>query len=121
MQPSQYINTILVPKDGEIPLDIQKLASQGIFDVVFILVIILIGIQHFEYIVHFAWKQLFYLGINVFLQIVVDSGRDPKVGVIFDPKSLIQAIADLLINYVRTNATKARTKWYCTEILEEAN
>ncbi|XP_044496363.1 uncharacterized protein YNL011C isoform X2 [Mangifera indica] len=73
--PSQYINTILVPKDGEIPLDIQKLASQGIFDV-----------------------------------IVVDSGRDPKVGVIFDPKSLIQAIADLLINYVRTNATKARTK-----------
>lgn len=55
MQPSQYINTILVPKDGEIPLDIQKLDSQGIFDVVFILVIILICIQHFEYIVHFAW------------------------------------------------------------------
>ncbi|XP_031268256.1 uncharacterized protein LOC116126733 isoform X2 [Pistacia vera] len=53
--PSQYINTLLVPKDGEIPLDIQNLASQGIFDVVFILiVIILIGIQHLEYIVHFA-------------------------------------------------------------------
>lgn len=34
MQPSQYINTILVPKDGEIPIDVQSLADQGIFDMV---------------------------------------------------------------------------------------
>lgn len=52
VQPSQYINTLLVPKDGEIPLDIQHLASQGIFDVVFmVIIIILIGII----VVYFAW------------------------------------------------------------------
>ena len=34
VQPSQYINTLLVPKDGEIPVDDQCLAAQGIFDVV---------------------------------------------------------------------------------------
>lgn len=34
VQPSQYINTLLVPKDGEIPVDVQCLAAQGIFDVV---------------------------------------------------------------------------------------
>ncbi|KAG8490811.1 hypothetical protein CXB51_014018 [Gossypium anomalum] len=34
--PSQYINTLLVPKDGEIPIDIQSLSSQGIFDVVIV-------------------------------------------------------------------------------------
>jgi hypothetical protein len=28
------INTLLVPKDGEIPVDIQRLAAQGIIDVV---------------------------------------------------------------------------------------
>ncbi|XP_052291430.1 uncharacterized protein YNL011C isoform X1 [Citrus sinensis] len=65
--PSQYINTILVPEDGEIPLDIQCLASQGIFDV-----------------------------------ITVHSICDPKVGIIFDPKSLIQAIADLLGRHMKT-------------------
>ncbi|RVW18860.1 Uncharacterized protein YNL011C [Vitis vinifera] len=32
--PSQYINTLLVPKDGQIPVDVQCLASQGIFHVV---------------------------------------------------------------------------------------
>ncbi|KAF3961857.1 hypothetical protein CMV_013569 [Castanea mollissima] len=32
--PSQYINTLLVPKDGEIPVDVQCLAVQGIFDVI---------------------------------------------------------------------------------------
>nr|AGG38108.1 maternal effect embryo arrest 18-3 protein [Dimocarpus longan] len=32
--PSQYINTLLVPKEGAIPLDLQCLASQGIFDLV---------------------------------------------------------------------------------------
>ncbi|KAL5772254.1 hypothetical protein ACOSQ2_012178 [Xanthoceras sorbifolium] len=70
--PSQYINTLLVPKEGEIPLDIQCLASQGIFDVV-----------------------------------TVDSIHDPKVGIIFDPQSLIQAIADLIGRYMSTNVTGA--------------
>ncbi|XP_065878416.1 uncharacterized protein [Euphorbia lathyris] len=32
--PSQYINTLLVPKKSEIPLDVHCLASQGIFDVI---------------------------------------------------------------------------------------
>lgn len=36
MQPSEYINTIFVPKDGQIPIDINCLAAQGIFDVVFV-------------------------------------------------------------------------------------
>ncbi|CAK7350433.1 unnamed protein product [Dovyalis caffra] len=31
--PNKYINTLLVPKDGEIPIDVQCLSSQGIFDV----------------------------------------------------------------------------------------
>lgn len=39
VQPSQYINTLLVPKDGEIPIDVQCLTSQGIFDVVCKLII----------------------------------------------------------------------------------
>lgn len=34
VQPNQYINTLLVPKEGEIPIDIPCLTSQGIFDVV---------------------------------------------------------------------------------------
>lgn len=34
MQPSHYINTLLVPRDGEIPVDVQCLADQGIFEVV---------------------------------------------------------------------------------------
>ncbi|KAH7837083.1 hypothetical protein Vadar_009328 [Vaccinium darrowii] len=57
-QPSQYINTLLVPKDGCIPVDVDCLAAQGIFHV-----------------------------------ITVDSIHDPKVGVIFHPESLIQALA----------------------------
>ncbi|KAF2300704.1 hypothetical protein GH714_015242 [Hevea brasiliensis] len=59
--PSQYINTLLVPKEGEIPIDVPCLTSQGIFDVIF-----------------------------------VDSFRDPKVGIIFNPKSLINAIANVV-------------------------
>ncbi|KAG5517025.1 hypothetical protein RHGRI_037690 [Rhododendron griersonianum] len=59
--PSQYINTLLVPKDGRIPVDVDCLAAQGIFHV-----------------------------------ITVDSIHDPKVGVIFHPESLIQALGDLL-------------------------
>lgn len=37
MQPSHYINTLLVPRDGEIPVDVQCLADQGIFEVVCVL------------------------------------------------------------------------------------
>jgi hypothetical protein len=33
-QPSDYINAILVPRDGQIPVDTDVLASQGIFHVV---------------------------------------------------------------------------------------
>ncbi|XP_027161791.1 uncharacterized protein LOC113762511 isoform X3 [Coffea eugenioides] len=60
-KPNQYINTILVPKDGQIPVDVEVLTAQGIFHVV-----------------------------------TVDSIPDPKVGVIFDPESLIEALSNLL-------------------------
>ncbi|KAL4563291.1 hypothetical protein LXL04_027331 [Taraxacum kok-saghyz] len=59
--PSEYINTIFVPKDGEIPVDIKSLATQGIVHVV-----------------------------------RVDSVKDPKVGVVYEPTSLIQALSNLL-------------------------
>lgn len=68
-QPSQYINTLLVPKDGRIPVDVDCLAAQGIFHV-----------------------------------ITVDSIPDPKVGVIFHPESLIQALGDLLSECTSTDA-----------------
>ncbi|KAJ9565869.1 hypothetical protein OSB04_001835 [Centaurea solstitialis] len=58
---SQYINTVFVPKDGEIPVDIKCLAAQGIV-----------------HVVH------------------VESMHDPKVGIVYEPTSLIQALADLL-------------------------
>ncbi|XP_060672931.1 uncharacterized protein YNL011C [Ziziphus jujuba] len=67
---NQYINTILVPKDGEIPVDVQRLAAQGIFDV-----------------------------------IPVNSILDPSVGVMFDPKSLIHALAALAGRYESKNVT----------------
>ncbi|KAK7306555.1 hypothetical protein VNO77_44503 [Canavalia gladiata] len=63
--PSHYINTLLVPRGGEIPVDIECLSAQGIFDV-----------------------------------IVVDSLRDPKVGIIYDPKSLITSLANLIDRYM---------------------
>ncbi|KAI3466728.1 hypothetical protein Pfo_023391 [Paulownia fortunei] len=59
--PSQYINTIFVPKDGQIPIDIDCLAAQGIFRVV-----------------------------------TVDSVHDSTAGILFDPKSLIQSLSNLL-------------------------
>jgi hypothetical protein len=36
------------------------------------------------------------------LQIVVDSLLDPKVGIIYDPKSLIRALADLIERYMKS-------------------
>ncbi|XP_048230301.1 uncharacterized protein YNL011C isoform X8 [Ricinus communis] len=38
-KPSQYINTLLVPKEGEIPIDAHCLATQGIFNVMDILLL----------------------------------------------------------------------------------
>ncbi|XP_039848221.1 uncharacterized protein YNL011C-like [Panicum virgatum] len=60
-RPSDYVNAILVPEGGQVPLDIENLAAQGIFHVV-----------------------------------TVESVHDPKVGVIFDPRSLIQALTSLI-------------------------
>lgn len=60
--PSEYINTVFVPKDGEIPVDIKYLATQGIVHVV-----------------------------------NVESMHDPKVGIVYEPTSLIQALSNLLI------------------------
>ncbi|KAF8413767.1 hypothetical protein HHK36_001760 [Tetracentron sinense] len=68
--PNAYINALLVPRDGQILVDAQCLAAQGIFHV-----------------------------------ITVDSMHDPKVGIIFDPKSLIQALADLISEYTSTHIT----------------
>ncbi|CAK9148152.1 unnamed protein product [Ilex paraguariensis] len=70
--PSRYVNTLLVPKDGQITVDAECLAAQGIFHV-----------------------------------ITVDSMHDPKVGIIFDPKSLIQALADMLSGRMSWNVTGA--------------
>ncbi|KAF9672437.1 hypothetical protein SADUNF_Sadunf11G0041600 [Salix dunnii] len=56
--PNQYINTLLVPKDGQIPIDVQCLASQGIFDVVCVLISLLLvafGLNSGSYI----FKQLY--------------------------------------------------------------
>ncbi|XP_047173115.1 uncharacterized protein YNL011C isoform X1 [Vigna umbellata] len=65
--PNHYINTLLVPRNGEIPVDTDSLAAQGIFDV-----------------------------------ILVDSIRDPKVGIIYDPSSLIRSLADLTDRYMKS-------------------
>ncbi|KAI7733959.1 hypothetical protein M8C21_031965 [Ambrosia artemisiifolia] len=58
--PNEYVNTVFVPKDGQIPVDIKFLADQGIVNVVH-----------------------------------VKSMHDPKVGIVYEPTSLIQALADL--------------------------
>ncbi|GAU30267.1 hypothetical protein TSUD_384880 [Trifolium subterraneum] len=65
--PSQYINTLLVPRNSKISVDVNCLSAQGIFDV-----------------------------------IVVDSLLDPRVGIIYDPKSLIRALADLIERYMKS-------------------
>ncbi|XP_062095889.1 uncharacterized protein YNL011C [Humulus lupulus] len=65
--PGQYINTLLVPKGGEIPVNIQTLAAQGIVDVIY-----------------------------------VNSVCDPKIGVLFDSKSLIEALAEVIGKFMST-------------------
>ncbi|KAM0946036.1 putative 2-phospho-L-lactate transferase CofD, CofD-like domain superfamily [Dioscorea sansibarensis] len=59
--PSDYINALLVPRDGQITVDAENLAAQGIFEVV-----------------------------------TVDSVQEPKVGRVFNPRSLIKALTDLM-------------------------
>ncbi|XP_047946013.1 uncharacterized protein YNL011C isoform X2 [Salvia hispanica] len=59
--PNQYINTIFVPKGGQILIDTDKLAAQGISHVV-----------------------------------TVESVHDAAAGIIYDPTSLIQSMANLL-------------------------
>lgn len=51
---------------------------------------------------HYLWTLVVtnYLFI---LQINVDSIHDPKVGVTFDPKSLIQSLADVVATHMSTN------------------
>lgn len=62
---NDYVNAILVPEGGQVPLDIENLAAQGIFHVV-----------------------------------TVKSIHDPKVGVIFDARSLIQALTILISEHM---------------------
>ena len=40
IQPSDYVNAILVPEGGQVPLDIENLAAQGIFHVVRIYILL---------------------------------------------------------------------------------
>nr|GEW50087.1 maternal effect embryo arrest 18 [Tanacetum cinerariifolium] len=68
-KPSQYINTILAPKDGQIPVEVKSLAAQGIVHVV-----------------------------------PVESMHDPKVGIVYEPTSLIQALANLLTGSTNTES-----------------
>jgi len=70
-RPSNYVNAILVPEGGQVPLDIENLAAQGIFHVV-----------------------------------TVESVHDPKVGVIFDPRSLIQALTSLISEEMDTHLSE---------------
>ncbi|KAH9618542.1 hypothetical protein KSS87_009640, partial [Heliosperma pusillum] len=59
--PNKYINAILVPRNGEVAVDLSALKNQGIQDVV-----------------------------------IVDSVNERKAGITFDPKALIQSLANLL-------------------------
>ncbi|KAG0465573.1 hypothetical protein HPP92_019737, partial [Vanilla planifolia] len=61
---SDYINALLVPKDGKVSVDVDALVSQGI--------------------VHVA---------------TVESIDYPNVGIIFEPRSLIEALMSLICNF----------------------
>lgn len=61
---NDYVNTLLVPRGGQVPVNVEHLAAQGIFQVV-----------------------------------TVDSIHDPKVGVVFDPRSLIGALTSLILDF----------------------
>ena len=40
VQPNDYVNAILVPEGGQVPLDVENLAAQGIFNVVRIYILL---------------------------------------------------------------------------------
>ncbi|XP_068664451.1 uncharacterized protein YNL011C isoform X2 [Aristolochia californica] len=66
--PGDYINALVVPKDGRVRVDLESLATRGIFHVV-----------------------------------CADSMHDPNLGILFEPKSLIQALADVIFEYKNTH------------------
>lgn len=89
VQPGYYINTLLVPKDGDIAVDFKKLSEQGISDVVSI------SPTFTCFHVYVRNKHLLVLSFCL-LQRVVESVRDPKHGVLFNPSSLINTLASLV-------------------------
>lgn len=93
VQPGYYINTLLVPKDGEIAVDLKQLSEQGIDDVVSISLSLLLSLCFQVYVGNN--KHLFVLSLCL-LQRVVETVRDPKHGVLFNPSSLINTLASLV-------------------------
>jgi hypothetical protein len=70
----------------------------------------------FWYRIHGLFSMQFTLLLVIvqllFLQIVVDSLLDPKVGIIYDPKSLIRALADLIERYMKSQVNGLiDTRW----------
>ena len=47
MQPNDYVNAILVPEGGQVPLDTANLAAQGIFNVVSISILLAMMVSMF--------------------------------------------------------------------------
>ncbi|WOL20455.1 hypothetical protein Cni_G29260 [Canna indica] len=76
--PNDYINALLVPRGGQIPIDVESLAAQGIFHVV-----------------------------------TVDSIKDTKVGPVFEPKSLMTALADVISEHARTSFVLEKSEQAC--------
>lgn len=52
------------------------------------------------FMMYFTLFMTILLFLN--LQIVVDSLRDPKVGIIYDPRSLIRSLVDLIDRYMKS-------------------
>ncbi|XP_020885536.1 uncharacterized protein YNL011C isoform X2 [Arabidopsis lyrata subsp. lyrata] len=85
--PGYYINTLLVPKDGEIAVDLKQLSEQGIKDVVSISVLHLFS--------SLCAQQTLTVA-SALLQRVVECVGDPKHGILFNPSSLINMLAGLV-------------------------
>ena len=47
MQPNDYVNAILVPEGDQVPLDVENLASQGIFHVLSISILLAMMVSIF--------------------------------------------------------------------------
>lgn len=87
VQPGYYINTLLVPKDGEIAVDLKQLSEQGIKDVVSISVLHLFS--------SLCAQQTLTVA-SALLQRVVECVGDPKHGILFNPSSLLNTLAGLV-------------------------